>query len=133
MGHTDEEGWFFFDYRAGGGLRRSGDFIQPQYVESGIATHPDITDVCVYGIPAASGAPGESDLVAAVVPINGNAIDPKSIFAHCRKNLDGNAIPFFIQAVTEIPKTASEKNLDRLLRDGFTKDADNVIAFMDYR
>jgi len=24
MGHTDEQGWFFFDYRKGGGLRRSG-------------------------------------------------------------------------------------------------------------
>ncbi|MBC2715651.1 MAG: ATP-dependent acyl-CoA ligase [Desulfobacteraceae bacterium] len=133
MGHTDEEGWFFFDYRAGGGLRRSGDFIQPQYVESAIAVHSDITDVCVYGIPAESGAPGESDLVAAVVPMNGNAIDPKSVFAHCRQSLEGNSIPSFLQVVDEIPKTASEKNLDRVLRDEFSKDADNVFAFMDYK
>ena len=133
MGHTDEEGWFFFDYRAGGGLRRAGDFIQPQYVESGIAVHPDITDVCVYGIPAESGAPGESDLVAAVVPVNGNAIDPKAVFALCKEHLDGNAIPSFLQVVSEIPKTASEKNLDRVLKEEFSKDADNVFAFMDYK
>ncbi|MBI5582656.1 MAG: AMP-binding protein, partial [Deltaproteobacteria bacterium] len=50
MGHRDKEGWFFFDYRQGGGLRRSGDFIQPDYVEAAIALHPDVTDVCVYGI-----------------------------------------------------------------------------------
>ena len=29
---------------------------------------PSVSEVCVYGIPAASGAPGESDLVAALAP-----------------------------------------------------------------
>ena len=128
MGHTDEAGWFFFDFRAGGGLRRAGDFIQPQYVEAGIAIHPDISDVCVYGVPAASGAPGESDLVAAVVPMDGHSIDPKEILGHCREKLEGNAIPSFLQVVDVIPKSASEKNLDRLLKDAFSKDADNVYA-----
>ncbi len=126
MGHVDQEGWFYFDYRKGGGLRRSGDFIQPDYVESVIAQHPDVTDVCVYGVPAASGAPGESDLVAAVAPVAGAKLDPASIFALCRARLDGNAVPSYLQVVDEIPKTASEKNLDRLLQDAFGPDAPNV-------
>ncbi len=75
MCHADEEGWLYFDYRKGGGLRRAGDFIMPEHVESVIATHPDVTDVCVYGIPAASGAPGEVDLVAAVVAAPGRTIE----------------------------------------------------------
>ncbi len=133
MGHTDDAGWFFFDYRAGGGLRRAGDFIQPHYVEAGIAIHPDISDVCVYGIPAASGAPGESDLVAALVSMNGKAIDPKSIFTHCREKLEGNAVPSYRQLVNENPKSASEKNLDRLLKEEFSKDAQNIYAFTDFR
>ena len=78
MGHTDEQGWFFFDYRRGGGLRRSGDFIQPEQVEAAIAEHPDVIDVCVYGIPAASGSPGESDLVAALVASEERTIDRHS-------------------------------------------------------
>lgn len=133
MGHTDAAGWFFFDYRAGGGLRRAGDFIQPQYVEAGIAIHPDVNDVCVYGIPAASGSPGESDLVAAIVAMEGQSIDPKSIFAHCRKKLDGNAVPSYLQVVDVIPKTASEKNLDRLLKDEFSIDAENVYQLENYK
>ena len=126
MGHADEAGWLFFDYRKGGGLRRSGDFIQPQHVESAIAEHPDVSDVCVYGIPAASGAPGESDLVAAVVPMAGCTIDPGSVFRLCMKHLDGNAVPSYVQVVDEIPKSASEKNLDRLLKAEFSREAKNV-------
>ena len=133
MGHVDEEGWFFFDYRKGGGLRRSGDFIQPEYVEVAIAEHPDVTDVCVYGIPAASGAPGESDIVAAFVPVDGREIDPKSIFGTLVDKLEGNAVPSYIQVVNEIPKSISEKNLDRLLREDFRKDADNVYKLEDFK
>jgi crotonobetaine/carnitine-CoA ligase len=132
MGHTDPAGWFFFDYRAGGGLRRAGDFIQSQYVEAGIAVHPDVSDVCVYGIPAASGAPGESDIVAAVVTMKDTTIDPAAVFAHCRNKLEGNAVPSFIQVVDEIPKSSSEKNLDRLLKDAFSKNAPNVYASANY-
>ena len=91
--HRDEQGWFFFDYREGGGLRRAGDFIMPEHIEAVLADHPDVTDVCVYGIPAASGAPGESDIVAAVVPVKGHAIDPKSLFQLCLEKLGGNFAP----------------------------------------
>lgn len=133
MGHKDEAGWFFFDYRAGGGLRRAGDFIQPSYVEEALAAHPDISDVCVYGVPAVSGAPGESDLVAAIVAMDGKIVDPKSIFSLCREKLEGNAIPSYLQIVDTIPKSVSEKNLDRLLLNEFSKDADNVYAHDDYK
>ncbi len=128
MGHVDENGWFFFDYREGGGLRRAGDFIQPDTVESILAKHPDISDVCVYGIPAASGAPGESDLVAAVVLVPGRKADPASIFQICKDHLDGNSVPSYLQVVDEIPKSASEKNLDRLLNEDFSPDGSNVFA-----
>jgi crotonobetaine/carnitine-CoA ligase len=127
MVHADEEGWLFFDYRKeGGGLRRAGDFIIPAYVEKVVGEHPDVSEVCIYGIPAASGAPGESDLVAAVAPFEGKTIDPDDIFKTAREGLEPNAVPSYIQVVEEIPKSASEKYLDRVLRDQFSPDADNV-------
>ena len=133
MCHKDEAGWLFFDYRKGGGLRRAGDFIMPEHVEAVIAKHPDVTDICVYGIPAASSAPGESDIVAAMVPVNGNRVDPKSIFQLCRKNLRGTEVPSYLQVVDEIPKTVSEKNLSRILKEEFKKEAPNVFRFSDFR
>jgi len=133
--HTDEQGWFYFDYRKGGGLRRAGDFIQPDYVEKVIGEHASVSEVCVYGIPAASGAPGESDLVAAVVPFEGRRIgsdEVREIFALCLEGLERNAIPSYIQVVDEIPKSASEKALDRLLKEAFSPDAPGVYRFEEF-
>ncbi|MGB9736491.1 MAG: AMP-binding protein [bacterium] len=129
MGHTDENGYFFFDYRKGGGLRRQGEFIQPDYIEKIIGEHPDVSEVCVYGIPAATGAPGESDLVAAIAPFEGKTIDPAGIYELCKKELPPNLIPSYIQIVKEIPKTISEKPLDNELRKAFKPTAKNVYKF----
>jgi crotonobetaine/carnitine-CoA ligase len=117
MVHRDENGWLYFDFRKGAGLRRQGEFIMPEYVDGVIAEHPDVSDVCVFGIKAASGAPGESDLVAAIVPVEGRTPDIKDIFKYCAVKLEHNSVPSFIQIVAEIPKTASEKNLSRLLQE----------------
>ncbi len=133
MCHRDENGWYFFDFRKGGGLRRQGDFIQPEFVEKALADMDEVTDVCVYGVPAESGAPGESDIVAAIVPIPNHKIDLSRVFTVLSSTLEKHAVPSYLQVVDEIPKSASEKNLDRLLRDAFSKDAENVFAYEDYR
>lgn len=124
--HRDKNGYFFFDFRVGGGLRRQGDFIQPDVVEKIIGYDDRVSEVCVYGIPAESGAPGESDIVAAVAPFNGQAIDVGKIKQACLEKLERNAVPSYIQIVDEIPKTISEKALSRVLKDSFSPDADNV-------
>ncbi|HVP30410.1 MAG TPA: AMP-binding protein [Myxococcota bacterium] len=128
IGHRDAEGWLFFDYRKGGGIRRSGDFINPGFVEKAVADHPDVSDVFVYGVPAKSGAPGEKDVVAAVVAVPGRRLDPSSVFAHCRRTLEPNFVPSYLQVVEEIPKTASEKPQERFLFDRFAPDAPGVYA-----
>ncbi len=126
--HCDEEGWLYFDFRKGGGIRHNGDFVNPGFVEKVIAEHPQVDDVFVYGVPAASGAPGESDVVAAIVPVDPATFDPALVFACCAKGLEANFIPSYIQIVGEIPKTASEKPQERFLLDCFAVDAPGVFA-----
>ncbi len=133
MVHKDEKGWYFFHYRKGTELRRAGDFIQPDYVEAELGKHPAVSEVCVYGIPAASGAPGESDLVAALAPFDRGSIDPGSVYELCKKRLESNYIPSYLQIVAEIPKSISEKALDRVLRSEFSPDNDNVHSYEDNR
>lgn len=125
MGHRDQDGWLFFDHRAGGGIRHNGEFVNAGFVEKAIAELPYVSDVFVYGVPAASGAPGESDVVAAVV-FAGPAPDPAAIFTACRERLEPSSVPSYLQVVGEIPKTASEKPLERVLREQFRPDAENV-------
>jgi crotonobetaine/carnitine-CoA ligase len=126
MCHRDAEGWFFFDWRRGGGLRHNGDFVLPDYVERAAIEYPAVDDVCCYGVPAASGAPGESDVVLAVVPRPGTALDPAALFAHLGERLEPNGVPSFLQIVDEIPKTISEKPQARLLAERFAPTAANV-------
>ena len=119
IAHVDENGWFFFDYRVGGGLRRTGDFIQPDTVEKVIGDHPDVSEVSVFGIAAASGAPGESDLVAGIVLFPGKEPDSASILECCREGMEANSVPSYLLFLEEIPKTISEKPQERFLRAAF--------------
>ncbi len=128
MGHRDEEGWFFFDHRKGGGIRHNGEFVNAGFVERVIAEHPAVSDVFVYGVPAASGAPGEKDVVAAIVPAPGGPLSPAEIFARCERELDPASVPAYLQLVEEIPKTASEKPQERFLLERFASDAAGVYA-----
>lgn len=115
MGHVDEDGWLYFHYRKGGAIRRNGAFIDPGAVEKIIAEHPAVEDVFVYGVAAASGAPGEKDVVAAIVPAAPDAFDPAGLIAWCRERLDPNSVPVVLQVVGAITKTASEKPQERFL------------------
>ena len=93
-----------------------------------IAEHPGVKDIFVYGIEAASGAPGESDVVAALVPSDADSFSKAGIFSACRAGLESNFVPSYLQVVTEIPKTASEKPQTRFLLEQFSNDADNIFT-----
>ena len=120
----DKDGWLFFMFRQGSGIRRNGDFINAGFIEKVIAELPEVDDVYVYGIPAANGVPGEKDVVAAVVPKEADLsrFDVQGLFKSCRAKLEANFVPSYIQVLHQIPKTASEKPQDRFLVDALTSD-----------
>lgn len=124
--HRDADGWFYFDCRKGGGIRHNGDFVNPGFVEKVVAEHPSVSDVFVYGVEAASAAPGEKDVVAAVVPTDAEHFDAADVFRHCELGLEGNFVPAYLQVVAEIPKTASEKPQERFLLERFAIDGPGV-------
>jgi len=128
IGHSDAEGWLYFDYRKGGGIRHNGDFINTGFVEKVVAESALVDDVFVYGVPALSGAPGEKDVVAAIVPRDRDRFDAAALFAHCRQGLEPNFVPGYLQVVDEIPKTASEKPQERFLTERFSRDGEGVFA-----
>ncbi|MBF7731381.1 AMP-binding protein [Pseudomonas sp. N040] len=122
----DRDGWLYFLCRKGSGIRRNGDFINSAFIEKVIAEQPEIDDVYVYGIPSANGVPGEKDVVAAVVPRQGGQFDVQALYRICRARLEANFVPSHIQVLQQIPKTASEKPLERFLVEALTSNPEEV-------
>ena len=113
LGHVDADGWFYFHHRVGGGVRRNGDFVNTALVESVIIRSPQVADVFVYGVATAHNVVGEKTLVAAVVPETPAQFVAEDLLAWCRSRLERNDVPDFIQVLDEIPKTVSEKPIEK--------------------
>lgn len=111
--HYDDEGWFFFHHRIGGGVRRNGDFVNTALVEAVISRSGLVEDVYVYGVPTARNVGGEKTLVATVVPVDPERFTTAQLLEHCRHHLERNDIPEIVHVVTAIPKTVSEKPIER--------------------
>ncbi|MFV3131998.1 AMP-binding protein [Niveispirillum sp. KHB5.9] len=109
VGFKDAGGWVYFCYRAGDSIRRNGDFINAVEIEAAVAGMAEVADVHVYGVATQGNAPGEKEVVVALVPQPGCEFDPARIFSHCATALGSTSIPSYVQIVGEIPKTASEK------------------------
>src|SRR5260370_31130303 len=105
----DENGWLFFEYRKGGGIRHNGEFINPAPIEKAIAESGAVEDVYVYGVKAASGAPGEKDVVAAVVPNRTHDVDPHEVCRTCRTKLERTPIVSSGQRVARSPQLGHVK------------------------
>jgi crotonobetaine/carnitine-CoA ligase len=133
IGHLDEDGWLFFHYRMGGGIRKHGDFINPAFVEKALSQIDSVSDVYVYGLAVTEGmAPGEKEIIGAVVPADRSTFDVRAVFAICREKLDRNSVPDFIQVIDEIPKTASEKPQERFLVEAFEANPGDVHPAISY-
>jgi crotonobetaine/carnitine-CoA ligase len=129
IGHLDDDGWLFFHYRMGGGIRKNGDFVNPAFIEKALSEIDAVNDVYVYGLEVSERlAPGERDIVAAVVPADRTSFDVAAVFRACSEKLDRNSVPDFIQVMDEIPKTASEKPQERFLVEAFDNTPQDVHA-----
>jgi crotonobetaine/carnitine-CoA ligase len=121
-GYKDAEGFLYFAHRMEDSIRRNGDFISASQIETEIATLDGVADVYVYGVATADNAPGEKEVIAAIVLLPGHTFDPCLVFEHCRQKIGTNSVPGYVQIVSEIPKTASEKPQSRFLVNMLTED-----------
>ncbi|MCY1205826.1 Long-chain-fatty-acid--CoA ligase [compost metagenome] len=126
--HEDAQGWLFFHHRLGSAIRRNGEFIDPTVVEKAVAESGLVDDVYVYGIAIETSAPGEREIVVAIVPKSGADHDAARVLAACRQKLPPSHVPAFIQTLQEIPKTASEKPQDRFLVEAFHNDPRSIYS-----
>lgn len=117
LGKADEKGDVTLVGRSKYVINKAGMKIYPEDVEALIATHPEVLDICVFGVDDI--VAGQS-VGAAVVLRTGSAGLPK-LEDWCRKNLTGFKVPTRWFEVKELPRTSRGK-LNRLqLAESLTK------------
>jgi len=114
-GYKDEDGWFYFSYRKGGAVRRSGEFINVDDMMTALTKHSQINDVYVYGVPLESNAPGEKTVIATVILQEDVQLVVDDFLSEVAEVLGQGAYPDYFQVLNEIPKTPSERPIDRFL------------------
>jgi acyl-CoA synthetase (AMP-forming)/AMP-acid ligase II len=90
-------------------INRGGEKISPERVEGVLASHPDVLEVAVFGVP--DKMYGET-VAAVIVPRGSASPTPAELAAFCRERLAAFEVPARFQAVSSLPHTA-KGSLDR--------------------
>jgi long-chain acyl-CoA synthetase len=117
MGYRDADGYLFLVDRAKDMIITGGENVYSAEVENAIASHPDVAQVAVIGIP--DDRWGEA-VHAVVVPKPGSAPTADAIIAHTRAAIAGYKVPKSVSFREEpLPLSAAMKVLKRELRAPF--------------
>lgn len=110
----DDDGYVYIVDRKKDMINVAGEKVYPREVEEVLYTHPKVADATVIGVPHAD--KGEVPK-AFIVPRDGATLDPAEIIAYCKSRLASFKVPYEMEIVTEIPRSASGKILRRILRE----------------
>jgi fatty-acyl-CoA synthase len=102
----DENGYVRITGRAKDMVIRGGENVYPREIEEFLYTHPDISDVQVYGVPDEKY--GEQ-VAAAVKKRPDSELTEGDVKEFCRKNIARYKVPIYVDFVEEYPMTASGK------------------------
>jgi fatty-acyl-CoA synthase len=102
----DEDEYVRITGRAKDMIIRGGENVYPREVEEFLYTHPDVSDVQVYGVPDEKYGEG---VAAAVRKRQGSELSAEDLREYCRGEIAHYKIPAYIDFVEDYPMTASGK------------------------
>jgi crotonobetaine/carnitine-CoA ligase len=114
LAEQDHEGFFYFRGRAKLAIRRRGENISAWEVEAVLDACPDVLESAVVGVPSEV---GEEEVMAVVVPQPGIQLSPERLIEFCEGKLAYYAIPRFIEIVSTLPKTGTQKIQHAVLKE----------------
>jgi len=112
----DAQGWYYFVDRVKDALRRRGENISSFEVEAVLRSHASVADCAVIGVAADEKA-GEDEVMAFIVPREGQALDYAAISAWCDARMPAFMIPRYFDQLKELPRTPTEKVRKKELRE----------------
>jgi len=106
IGFLDEQGFLFLVDRKKDMIISGGENIYCREVEEAVASHDDVVDVAVVGVPDLKWV----EAVKAVVILKGGSrIREEELIAHCRSRLAGYKCPKSIDFVADLPRLPTGK------------------------
>lgn len=122
-GHLSTNGDVFFAERAKDSLRRRGENISAWEVESVLTADPRVLEAAVYGVAV----DGDEEVMAALELASPDD-DPGKVVRDVAGNLPRYAVPRFVRAVTEMPRTPTLKVQKAVLKaEGITPDTHDLM------
>lgn len=118
----DADGYFYFADRIRDVIRRRAVNISSYEIERVVAEHPDVVECAAVGVPL-DVAGGEDEIKLCVVLRPGAALAPEALLAWCEERMPHFAVPRYLEAVPELPRTPSNKVQKHLLRRAGVTDA----------
>jgi fatty-acyl-CoA synthase len=103
----DENGYVRITGRAKDMIIRGGENIYPREIEEFLYTHPDVSDVQVYGVPDEKY--GEQVAAAIIKKKPDSGLTEEDVKEYCRENIARFKVPNYVDFVDEYPMTASGK------------------------
>jgi fatty-acyl-CoA synthase len=102
----DEDGYVKITGRAKDMIIRGGENVYPREIEEFLYTHPEVSDVQVYGVPDER----YGEQVAAAVKKKPDAdLTEEDVKEYCRENIAYYKVPEYVDFVDDYPMTASGK------------------------
>ena len=115
IGVLDEEGYLFLVDRKKDMIISGGENIYSREVEEALASHADVLDAAVIGVPH----PKWVEAVKAVVVIrNGASVTEEGLIAHCKTRIASYKCPKSVAFVASLPRLATGKIDKPALRAG---------------
>lgn len=108
----DEKGYFKIVDRKKDMILVSGFNVYPNEVEEAIASHPDVFEVAVVGVPDEK----SGEIVKAFIVKKTETLSEKDIIEYAKKSLTNYKVPKQVEFRHELPKTNVGKILRRALR-----------------
>ncbi|MNH80076.1 Long-chain-fatty-acid--CoA ligase [compost metagenome] len=124
-GYMDEDGFIYICDRLKDMIVSGGENIFTAEVENAIASHPDVAQGAVIGIP--SDKWGEA-VHAVIVRKAGASVTDQEIIAHCRERIAGYKVPRSVEFREALPLSSVGKVLKTELRKPFWENQTRHIA-----
>jgi len=111
--YKDEDGYLFFIDRKKDIIRRKGENISSNEVETVINAHEKVLEAAVIAVPSEL---GEDEVMACIVVKENQIMDPKEVIDWCRDRLANFKIPRYVRFRDSLPRTSTQRIAKYILK-----------------